>query len=293
MDITYQTNWVSNNKRRGAEKKDIVLKWIGCFDFCSIELLSALLKQPVRHTHLFFQRLIADGYLVRFKAENLSRDDLVRIGYEGVAYLKDTYGIDVRNKMRSDELARRKKIFHDYCLQLYIAGLTAYDPPASVLAEKSIVRGRRSKNRIPDGLIFSAPGAPQKWNVDAEVELPEEISELRETRLTFDSECFWVDYNAPVAVEIEISGKKKHEVIDIFRRLGKQMLEGKLSQVRFIFADEAVCRRYLDYFTETRWGPYAKVDLDHPLRRCFSFQVSDFSLEWLLMKEHYDVPDYV
>jgi len=81
-----------SNQERSAEKKNIVLTWVGACDFSTIELLSALFGQNKDSTNLFFRRLISDGFLVRFPAEHMNRKDLVRIGSAGVAYLEKNMG---------------------------------------------------------------------------------------------------------------------------------------------------------------------------------------------------------
>lgn len=279
-----------NNQKRSEEKKRIVLLWIAQFDFSTIELLSALLRQTRDATNLFFRRLIADGYLVPFISFNVPRNDLVRIGFEGVAYLKDNFGIDVRRKMRSDEIARRKKLFHDYCLQMYIAETFMYGSSYSVLTEKNISRENGKAHRIPDALVFDCPNEHTAWNVSTPIEIPEEVKDLRRGADLYDPDGFWHNIDAPIAIEIEVTPKSRDQAWAIFRNLLWQIHSGKLSQVHFVFAEARICRSYKVWFEELQLNHGVKLPLISPYRDCFKFILSDFQFRWLLIEEVFEDP---
>ncbi len=281
-----------NNRVRGEEKKKIVLLWIAQFDFCSIELLSFLLRQYPDQTNLFFRKLIADGYLVRFKSANLPRNDLVRIGFEGVAYLMANFGIDVKRKMRSDELARKKKLYHDYCLQLYIASHFMYGDKYSVITEKNISRANGKAHRIMDALIFDRPNEHKTWNVSAPIPVPEEISYKRsELNETFDDRGFWSNPDAPMAIEIELTPKSKTDLNPIFINLLWQIYEGKLQHVRFVFDNAQVRDLYKRRFDELKMQ-HSKLPATSRYRNCFNFEVDLFFPHWLLGQLEDDPRDW-
>ena len=273
-----------NNQERGKEKLKIVLLWIAEFDFSTIELLSWLLRQYPDQTNLFFRKLITQHFLVRFESETLVRKDLVRIGNAGVAYLRDNFGIDVRRKMRSDELARKRKLFHDYCLQLYIASHYMYRESYSVITEKKIFRGRGKAARIPDALVFNHPNKHLTWNVSQERTLPDEVEDARRRVDYFDDAGFWLNENAPIAIEIELEGKPKKKVEAIFKSLVLQIRAGNLQQVRFIFANQSLCKRYKEWFDGLNLE-YFRLPSDSYYRSCFRFEFDIFFPHHLLEDE--------
>ena len=273
-----------NNRERGKEKLIIVLLWIAEFDFSTIELLSWLLRQYPEQTNLFFRKLIAQHYLVPFESDTFVRKDLVRIGSAGVAYLKENFGIDVRRKMRSDELARKRKLYHDYCLQLYIADTYMYRDSYSVITEKKIFRARGKATRIPDALVFNLPNKHTMWNVSQETTLPDEVEEARRGVEFFDDQGFWFNENAPIAIEIELEGKSQSKVEAIFKSLLFQIRAGKLQQVRFIFAKQSLCKKYREWFAEFKMKHFELPAVSR-YRDCFSFEVDYFFPYRLLERE--------
>lgn len=290
MIFPYESN-SRNNRVRGEEKKKIVLLWIAQFDFCSIELLSFLLRQYPDQTNLFFRKLIADSYLVRFKSANFPRNDCVRIGFEGVAYLRSNFGIDVRRKMRSDEIARKKKTFHDYSLQLYVASHFMYGDKYSVITEKNISRAHGKAHRIMDALVFDHPNDHKTWSVSAPISMPEEISDKRrDLRETFDEKGFWYNPEAPIAIEIELTPKPRKVVESIFISLLYQIYAGKLKQVQFVFDSSTVCNRYQEWFKELQMK-HSKLPSRSRYRDCFDFKVDLFFPHWLLGEVEDDLRD--
>lgn len=270
-----------SNQQRGAEKKDIVLTWVGACDFSSIELLSALFGQNKDATNLFFRRLIADRYLVPFHSEHLNRKDLVRIGSAGVEYLEKKYGINVRRKMRSDEISRKRKLFHDYCLQIYVVENFLHRGAYSFITEKNIFRNSGDAQRIMDALIFDYANENATWNVSQMENVPQEVTEFRRSLWSpYDERGYWINQASPLAIEIELSAKSKEKVQFIFKKLFLQLFRGNLKQIRFVFDNQAVCSRYKKWFEYVLLVEF-KIPATSHYNECFVFEISDFQLQWL------------
>lgn len=282
MIITYAKR--PSNAERNGIKKEMVLMWVFHFQFSSIELLSALVSMKRNGATRFFRELIEGRYLVRFESDNFTRSDLVRLGSEGAAFLRDRLGIEVTRNPRSDELSRKVKLKHDYAVQLYILNNHFSGKVPHILTDAKIVRDRRKRTRIPDALIFHSGDTPAKWNVSAPEKIPEEVEEQRRGHLTFDEAAFWVNPNAPIAIEMEMISKRGKIRKEIFISLAYQILGGKLKQVDFVFKDWNVCALYIEVFKKTRWSQHHTVGEEHPLRSCFTFSVLDPDLtkhtEW-------------
>lgn len=269
-----------SNQERNAEKKDIVLTWVGACDFSTIELLSALLGQNKDSTNLFFRRLISDGFLVRFPAEQMGRKDLVRIGFAGVAYLEKKYRINVRRKMRSDELSRKRKLFHDYCLQVYVVEKVMDRGAYSFLTEKDIFRNAGDAQRIMDALVFDFANDYRSWSVSQTDNVPQEVTDFRRSLWSpYDERGFWINHASPIAIEIELSAKSKEKAYFIFKRLFSQIFHGNLKQVRFVFDNQTVCSRYKKWFDYILLVEF-KIPSTSPYSQCFVFEVFDFKLQW-------------
>lgn len=261
-----------NNADLHLEKKKKVLKWIHCYGFSAIELLSALLRQERHKTTRFFKQLIDEEFLVRFENENFRRTDLVRLGAEGVKFLQENFGIVITRNPRSDELARRVKLRHDYRLQCYVLNYRMHHGDPQIITTK-IVRNKRTSDRVPDALLFEDCRAPEKWNVSGLGEVPEEVNERRKNLQHYDEDAFWSNYEAPIAIEIETSPKAKGVLLSIFRSLSMQILRGKIKQVIFVFDDESMRQKYQKIFSLTRWSQWVTVGPEHPIRDCFAFVV--------------------
>lgn len=271
---------IQSNQERSAEKKDIVLTWVGACDFSTIELLSALFGQNKDGTNLFFRRLISDGFLVRFFSEHMNRKDLVRIGSAGVVYLEKKYGINVKRKMRSDEISRKRKLFHDYCLQIYIVERIKYRGNYSFLTEKNIFRNAGDAQRIMDALVFDFANDYRSWNVSQTDNVPQEVTNFRRSLwFPYDERGFWINHESPIAIEIELSAKSKEKTEFIFKRLFSQIFHGNLKQIRFVFDNQAVCSRYKKWFDYILLVEF-KIPSTSPYSQCFVFEVFDFKLQW-------------
>ena len=263
-----------NPVQRGEIKIQVVMKWIAEWTFSSIELLSATVGQPPSSTTAFFKKLIDEGYLVRFSSKVYHRKDWVRIGATGVKYLLDNYGIDARRYMRSDEIARKKKLYHDYQVQLYAAYVQHFY--TSVHSEINIrVPKKKSGNkkpRKPDALFFILGDENKLVSLDKEVAPPAEFLETR-SGLSTDPDYFWWNKFGAEAVEFETEAKKPKIVKDIFRTYFYLMLQGKVSKVHFIFDNPSHVNTYQRHFDAERWGDHISISSDHPIRKLFSFSL--------------------
>lgn len=267
MIVTHPKSFL-NNGERYAEKIRITLPWVGNWTFSTIELLSARLNQPASSTTLFFKRLIDEGYLVRFTSDKFRRKDLVRIGAKGVEYLKENFGYDAKRYMRSDELAAKKKIYHDYCAQVYAASLEQnYN---AIFSEINIIREKGQ--RRPDGYFSFLPSDEKKIKIKKQ-NVPKKIDNL--PGLITTGEKFWYDEFAPEAIEYESECKKPKVARAIFKSYFYQLIEGKVSRVHFVFPNEKFKDRYMKYFSVERWHENLTLPPDHPARERFTFEVLD------------------
>ncbi len=262
-------------------KIGMVLKWISHFQFSSIELLSSLILSKRNGSTRFFRQLIERNYIVRFQSENFGRKDLVRLGPEGVEYLRERIGIVITRNPRSDELSRKVKLRHDYKVQVHILNNHFPGTIPHILTDAKIIRDRRTKTRIPDALIFESKDTPEKWNVSTPVNIPVEVERQRRGLFIGDEDAFWINPDAPIAIEVETNSKSTKARKEIFRSLAIQIYLGKLKRVEFVFIDKKILDLYVDVFSETRWDSSFSFDEDHPIRSCFRFEMLNENLSYL------------
>jgi len=182
--------------------------------------------------------------------------------------------------MRSDELSRKRKLYHDYCLQVYVVENFMDRGAYSFLTEKDIIRKAGDAQRIMDALVFDYANEHTTWNVSQTENVPQEVTEFRRSLWSpYDERGFWINPTSPIAIEIELSAKSQEKAWFIFRRLFAQLFQGNLKQVRFVFDNHAVCKRYKKWFDYILLVEF-KIPSTSPYSQCFVFEVSDFKLQW-------------
>jgi len=100
-----------------ADKTNLVLDWLLEFRFSSLSILAQRIESTPENSNRFFNRLINDGVIQKFKNVHTRNDTYVMLTRVGLSYL-EALGRDIsRATTRVQNLGRYAQIIHDVAVQ--------------------------------------------------------------------------------------------------------------------------------------------------------------------------------
>lgn len=260
--IVKQLTGEIGSKERDEAKRQIVLEWTAEHGFSSIEVLSRRIGQSHKSTFRFFQRLLKEEYLRRFRSPVLPRKDLVILGRKAAPLITSKKNDYLRRIMRADVFAEKLRIVHDYKLQEYL--VLVAPQYGNILHERSIIcrNAAGTKETIcPDALLSGKPGHYKTnyfvHNLTTEVVKPPHVQEAEKATKYDDSRYLWVNEDAPVAVEFERTAKEKKPFYRAMQAYFTLVRTGRLKKVIFIVEKETTAQEYQDWLAAQDWPEYA------------------------------------
>lgn len=263
-----------NCHERFEKKVEMVMHHLISWGFSSVELLSALVGTKPTSQAGFIASLIKKQYITRFTAGTLNRKDLVRIGPEGAGYIARKWGLNVFRDVRNDEVSRKSKLYHDYCLQIFTTATSLYCK--EVIAGRHIVftkEDRKAKRKLPDALLFMEEKKIATYSLWREIPVPDEIAR---NRTTIDKpDYLWVNGEAPLAIEFERIPKSPKALKKNLMKYFHAINSGHVKHIFFVYHNANRIKGQIRIFEKENWDAPFLIASDHPIRKCFSFLVYD------------------
>jgi len=99
------------------EKINLVLEWLLEFRFSSVDLLARRLNTDMGNSYRFFNSLVKDGVIMKFKNVHTRNNTYLMLTTTGVSYLEGE-GVCVKNAVtRVSNLGKYSNIIHDMAVQ--------------------------------------------------------------------------------------------------------------------------------------------------------------------------------
>lgn len=118
------------------DKMRIVLDWLLEFRFSTREVLAARLGQSANDAGRFFNRIVSQGFIFKFRNVHTKFHDFFMLTLSGVSYL-EACGRDISKACtRSNRLSRYSQILHDLAVQKAVLGML--DGHQSVVCDRNI-----------------------------------------------------------------------------------------------------------------------------------------------------------